>query len=284
MVDPTHDEGRMSKQDHWRQVHIVESGHSATERTGAQHRRGRGRGHSYSKYLMWDVLFSRHLPHDDATSVLEVGSAPGHLLVRYHDYFGYQPYGLDYSEEGVEINKEVFRSNGLDDSRVIHADFFAEEFHDEYHEGFDVVASHGFIEHFEDARSVVEKHLALVKPGGHLVITIPNFRGGNGLLLRLVDREQLDIHNLDIMAKDTFAGLFVQEGLETLFCGYSGTINLSMFHNHAGGWRNLFAKSLNQLQRGLNLAGFMVLRDRGLESRAFSPYLVFIGRKRPTAA
>ena len=49
---------------------------------------------------------------------------------------------------------------------------------------FDLVYSLGVIEHFEDARSIVEKHLFLTKPGGRVVISIPNFGGVYGRLER----------------------------------------------------------------------------------------------------
>jgi 2-polyprenyl-3-methyl-5-hydroxy-6-metoxy-1,4-benzoquinol methylase len=43
-------------------------------------------------------------------------------------------------------------------------------------EAFDVVLSGGFIEHFTDVAAIVQKHLQLLKPGGRLVVMIPNLK------------------------------------------------------------------------------------------------------------
>jgi hypothetical protein len=42
------------------------------------------------------------------------------------------------------------------------------------------------------------------------------------------------MHNLDIMKRENFAAVFDAQGLEPLFCGYSGTFNFDMFDTPSG--------------------------------------------------
>ena len=49
---------------------------------------------------------------------------------------------------------------------------------------YDVVYSLGLIEHFVDRVSIVERHVRLARPGGLLILGVPNFRGLTGWFLR----------------------------------------------------------------------------------------------------
>src|SRR5258705_10596664 len=64
---------------------------------------------SYSEYLLWEVLYPSKLPAKKGARVLEVGSAPGDHLVQLSRSFGYEAYGVEYSEAGVRVNREIFR-------------------------------------------------------------------------------------------------------------------------------------------------------------------------------
>ena len=89
---------------------------------------------------------------------------------------------------------------------------------------FDVVMSRGFIEHFDEPSSVVDRHLDLLKPGGLLVVSIPNLRGVNGLLTRF-------FHNPWFVAIDiTF--LFI-----ALYHGLNGIRNICLDYTWGARWR-----------------------------------------------
>jgi 2-polyprenyl-3-methyl-5-hydroxy-6-metoxy-1,4-benzoquinol methylase len=239
-----------------------------------------GRMSSYEEYLLWQVLFKRWLTDiRPGAKVLEVGSAPGEFLVRFAATYGCVPYGVDYSETGVALNRQLFEAHGLDPRNVIHADFFSEDLIERYRLAFDVVISRGFIEHFDDVDAVLERHLSLLVEGGHLIVSIPNFTWVNKLLLGLFSRELLASHNFDVMRKERFAALFRRPGVAPLYCGYTGTFN---FHLVVTGKVSRLGRLLGlccALQPVLNLVFRAVLKERGLESRFFSPALVFIGRK-----
>src|SRR5437764_1489432 len=68
----------------------------------------------YPEYLLWDVLYRENLPAKRGARVLEVGSAPGEHLVQLWRTFGFEPYGVEYSESGVRVNRELFEQEGLD--------------------------------------------------------------------------------------------------------------------------------------------------------------------------
>src|SRR5262249_24507945 len=124
--------------------------------------------------LYWNHLLKKHLPDVRGARFLEVGSAPGTTLVKHNQMLGCVPFGVEYSEPGVEANRQVFRAHGLDPNNVILSDFFAEDFQAQYRESFDVVYSAGFIEHFTDVGHVVNNHINLLKRGGYLIVGIPN--------------------------------------------------------------------------------------------------------------
>ena len=63
-----------------------------------------------------ETLLRSHLPRDPSWSVLEVGSAPGRRLLRFREWFGYRPVGVEYSEWGVRETRELFVEHGLPES------------------------------------------------------------------------------------------------------------------------------------------------------------------------
>ena len=212
--------------------------------------------------------------------MLEVGSAPGTSLVTFNHKLGCMPFGIDYSEHGVETNRQVFIANNLNPDNVIHADFFSDEFHNRYKESFDMVYSGGFIEHFDNARDVVDKHIGLLAKGGHLVILIPNLRGINHLILKLFYKELLDIHNLSIMRKTEFAKLFDHESLTPLFCDYYGTLTLDVTAARKNSPVRFILNGMKKLELITNLILHIALRGHDLNTRFTSPYLIFVGVKK----
>jgi SAM-dependent methyltransferase len=235
---------------------------------------------NYENYHLWEGIFNQHLVGiEPGAKVLEVGSAPGDFLVNFKQAYDCVPYGVDYSETGVELNRRVFTSHNINPENVIFADFFSDEFHEQYKGSFDVVISQGFIEHFTDAGVVVERHLDLLAKDGYLIITVPNFRGVNGMLLRLFNRRVLPIHNFDVMQKDNFRSLFGSNRLSPLFCSYYGVFSFYLFAARKNSRGQFLLDICNKAQPLLNLVFRLAFKDRGFESRLFNPSLVFIGRK-----
>jgi SAM-dependent methyltransferase len=234
----------------------------------------------YCDYLLWDVVYEKHLPRAKGARALEVGSAPGEHLVRLWTKFGYEPYGIEYSERGVDVNRRLFRYHGINAANVIHGDFFSPAFQDEYRGHFDIVLSRGFVEHFSNPEATIDAHLNVLRDGGHLVVTIPNLQGMNYLLTRFFYKELLPLHNLTMMRREAFHRLFTQERLLTLTCQYYGTFNFGLFFTKPDSHKRHLLPLGAKVQRLMNIVFRTVLGDAGAEHRYFSPYLLFIGVKK----
>ena len=231
----------------------------------------------YADYLLWERIYPKFLSNKEGAKVVEIGSAPGNELVRLHKVFGLVPYGIEYSEAGVELNRSVFVRHGLEPENIIHADFLAGEIEKRFEGYFDVVISNGFIEHFDNPKEVVGKHINLLKKGGHLIISIPNARGFNYAMQYFLDNSVLRIHNIGIMEKGEFEKLFDDERLSPRYCGYYGTLNFNLFmaKKRTIGWFVLMFSKIIQIP--LNALFRLLLGKHGAESKTFSPYLIFIG-------
>jgi 2-polyprenyl-3-methyl-5-hydroxy-6-metoxy-1,4-benzoquinol methylase len=280
----------LTRREHWDSVHAWEHEALAAPAAAVQEhwlrrmakraagRRLRAYMSSYDEYQLWDVIYPRHMPDPGAT-VLEIGSAPGEHLVRLSRTFGLVPYGIEYSAAGVDVNRAVFAAHDLDPQNVIEIDFFSEECRARYRGRFDVVVSRGFIEHFENPAEVVDRHLELLRPGGLLIVTIPNLQGINGALTRLFHRELIPMHNLEIMSKAAFSRLFDPEKVRAVACAYVGTFSFYLFNVKRGSRLTSCLAACMKLQAVLNVLFRVCLRDRGAENRFTSPQLMFAGIK-----
>ena len=67
---------------------------------------------------------------------------------------------------------------------------------------YDIVFSLGFIEHFNNTRDVILRHVDLLASSGLLLIVLPNLLGLNGWIQRRFDKENYDVHNLKSMEID----------------------------------------------------------------------------------
>jgi 2-polyprenyl-3-methyl-5-hydroxy-6-metoxy-1,4-benzoquinol methylase len=282
---------KLSHKEHWDRVHgreqdhFLRAGEAGFGRRAVQAVKGwLGEGvlkkmSAYDAYLQWNVIFPRHLEAMNGRNVVEVGSAPGDFLVEFSRRYGCVPHGIEYSQVGVELNRKMFVTHGFNPDNVIHTDFFSKQFQQKYKERFHAVISRGFVEHFSDVSPVLDLHMNLLAPGGYLILSIPNLRGLNYILARVLDKQAIPRHNLQIMKKEAFAALFERDDLEKRFCDYYGTFNLCLFTSGSP-LRGFLLRSGHKIQPFLNIAFHSFLGDRGAESATFSPALLYIGRKR----
>ncbi len=236
----------------------------------------------YPRYLIYDVECRRYFPEGECT-VIEIGSAPGRELITVHRKFGYVPYGVEYTENGVKANRNLFLIHGIDPENVIHADFFDRGFQEAYCERFDVVMSHGFIEHFTDLNGVIAGHVNLLKPGGLLLITIPNLRGFNWPVSRFFSKRPLKAHNQAIIKKKKLLFYCDREELAVLRCKYIGTLNFGITCERDDNTPKQFLMDLlKKLQRVIDITLYTFFRRGCIETPFFSPKLLIICRKRTT--
>lgn len=166
------------------------------------------------------VVFERFMPKlTRGINFIEIGGFPGVNAA----YF-YRRGIRDVTILDFHINKEIVRNfekiNDLPEGTIqcIDNDFFAFSSEKKY----DVVFSSGFIEHFEDTRDAITRHIDLLSEKGQLLIIIPNFLGLNGKLQRRFDRENLDSHNLQSMKISYLKEIMQSFNLYDVSVGYLG--------------------------------------------------------------
>lgn len=233
----------------------------------------------YSNYVLWEVLCKKYLPYNKEYKVIEVGCAPGKYLINFHKSHGYVPYGVEYSEKGVEITKENFKHAHLNQNNVIHTDFFDEGFQVEHKEKYDVVFSRGFIEHFDDVPRIVDLHSNLLRKGGYIVIMIPNLSGVNKIVARLLNQTSFNLHNTSIMNKETFTALFSESIYDRLYCGYVGLFSVGLFNTDKK-WKYYTYRLLLLIQRPFDALLRLCFPEGDVVSAYTSPYLLCIAQKK----
>ena len=143
--------------------------------------------------------------------VVELGCAPAKWLVHLGERYAAKVEGIEYTEKGVAFSRANLAACGVQ-GRVLHGDVFTVDAQPR-----DMVISLGFIEHFDDLDAVFARHVDFVRPGGRLVIGVPNFTGINGFLQARADRAYLDLHNRDAMRPSLYRRLAAEHGLSVQF-------------------------------------------------------------------
>ena len=220
----------------------------------------------------WIRVARENLPEGEL-DFLEIGAAPGDYSAALCHDRAWKPVGIDYSDD-AEKYLETLAVFGKK-AELFKIDFLLETLDRQ----FDVVMSVGVIEHFrgQSLEHVLNLHDRYLREGGYVVINVPNFTGFQYLWHYLLDRPDLDNHNIDTMRPATFE-LFKELGYETLFLDYIGVMRLWGNSSFTGTWLGGKAAAglgvgLSALARGLDRAGLR------LSGRTFAPHVLYIGRK-----
>jgi SAM-dependent methyltransferase len=170
-------------------------------------------------------VFDRSLPTDASLTAAEIGGAPGQYLAYLHRTLGYDVTCVDFSATGCAKTVDNFRLLDIPGD-VVQADITLNV-------GdlptFDVVYSLGLIEHFADRRQIVENHALLVRPGGYLVLGVPNFRGLTGWFMRTLAPITYATHEIGAMDLDGWREFEEALGLHVLWKDYVGGFEPSVF-------------------------------------------------------
>lgn len=158
-----------------------------------------------------------HLPRVPGLSFFEIGCAPGRISAEFSARLGYVVSGIDYAADPRDVENHM-RARGARVDKIYREDFLNWQTDERY----DIVASFGFIEHFEDPNPVVDRHFQLARPGGHVVITVPNFARGQKVLHWLFDRENLRLHNTKCMSLGFFNAAARRNNARLVAARYAG--------------------------------------------------------------
>lgn len=113
--------------------------------------------------------------------VLDIGCGNGWLCRSMADA-GYEVYGLDASDTGIEHAKKLVpEGTFLVESIDEHTSAFGNEY-------FDIVVSTEVIEHLYDPEVLLRLTRKSLKPGGHVVITTPYHGYLKNLLISVFDK------------------------------------------------------------------------------------------------
>lgn len=221
-----------------------------------------------------NYLFHRQLAdivHENGVkTAIELGGFPGYYAVFLKKYQNLDVTLLDYFVH-APITQELLAANGLkeDSIKIIETDLF------KYTtvEQFDLVLSCGLIEHFNDTADIINRHIAFVKPGGTLFITLPNFKAVNGWFQKQFDKDNYDKHNIHCMDPDLLAKICTDAGLEVIQSRYFGRFSLWLENEK----QKSFAVQL--LKKSLWLTGKLFTKVFAFDSKLLSPYIILEAKK-----
>jgi len=201
-------------------------------------------------------------------TIFEIGVYPGRFIYHFGK-LGYELNGIDQTQylpalvEWLKFNN--FKTGSFDQADALTLN---------KEKQYDVVFSAGFIEHFECFEEIIDLHAKLVKPGGHVYITAPNFGGSVQLKLHsLLDRENLKRHFIPSMDVKKWENILIKNNFEIIEAGYIGGIDFWVDQQKRSAGQKLLLsliKKAIELLRRINLPN----------NRAYSPECIIIAKKK----
>jgi len=136
-------------------------------------------------YIQASGLLSKHINNhiksNKKYSIIELGcGGSSYLPYIQKKYKNLEIFGLDKSLSGCQSTNIVLNKDSFSGC-IVCGDIFKTPFKKK----FDIVFSVGLIEHFDNPKLILEKHVELLKPGGLLICIIPNFIGFQGNFFNL---------------------------------------------------------------------------------------------------
>lgn len=215
-------------------------------------------------------VFDAAIRNSGIQNSCELGGFPGTYSIYLRRKYGLETTLVDYVIH-PEILRDVLAVNDLksEDLGVIEADIFNYDPQVTY----ELVFSIGLIEHFESTEKVISLHIPYLKPGGTLVIFLPNFRGINGWFQRTFDRDNYDKHNISSMDVELLRNICHKLGLTSVEVNWFGRFGIWLEREHE---KSLFARVLKKITW---FVGKVIFKIIPLESRMFSPYIAVVAKK-----
>ena len=163
-------------------------------------------------------LISQKLPKVKGLNILEIGGGSGEYLLHLVKTNRYNAHSLDYSAIGNEQTLRSF-SKAMETVVVYERDLFGQNLD---LPRFDIVFSLGLIEHFENTDLIVQKHLEFVKPGGILLLGVPNYAGIYKPILNRLAPSVGQTHYFKVMNLNEWETFENKFELDILFKDYIG--------------------------------------------------------------
>ena len=149
--------------------------------------------------------------------VLELGAGGSRVLPYLARRFSCRVFGTDFSFAGCRLLAANLSLQKVD-GRIVCEDMFESSISAST---FDVVYSSGLVEHFDDTRAALAEHLRVLRPGGQLVIIVPNFQGIQGCIWHRLAPPIWRLHR--VFGPADLAGYFRDLGFKGVCSGYLGS-------------------------------------------------------------
>lgn len=215
--------------------------------------------HYIDKYLTEIDLYNKKF--------IEIGGFPGTMSAYIHKKYKAKVFFIDFFID-KKIILSIEKMNNIEPNSIKYkeCDFF------EYitDEKFDLVYSHGFIEHFIDIKDVIQRHIDLLAKNGNLIILVPNFKGINGFIQKKFDRQSYDIHNVESMDMDYLRPILNELDLQNIKMEY---LNKPML------WLSKQDKFSNIIIRKFVKIFSYLIKIFPFRSKLLSPFIVITAQK-----
>jgi SAM-dependent methyltransferase len=200
--------------------------------------------------------------------MFEFGCFPGRYMAHLGKK-GLEVNGMDLVPNMDEGFSNWLQSLGIATGKLERGDVLA--YAADTDDRYDVVCSFGFIEHFRNFSEIIALHHRILKPGGLLIITTPNFRGGLQQFLRSsLDKENLGRHYIPSMQPSLWERQLQALGYKVPYAGCFGKFDFW----HDPQERNIFQKA------GLQVAYKLIPLLKPLPDGTFhSPYCGILAQK-----
>jgi SAM-dependent methyltransferase len=226
---------------------------------------------------LWDRVLLPILRECGARTAVEIGSAPGQNLVRLSKELGVAPFGIEYTEEGARLNRELFIRNGLNPDNVLCEDFFSPTL-DSLAGTFDIVVSFGFVEHFDDPVPAIKRQIDFCRPGGYVAIIIPNIQGIYYVWNKVFNPRVIETHNTAMMRNGAFFAMCEEiANFEVIFGGSDGAFEYGLLTHNNSFISRAAVSIMRRLAPGLRLFDQRVLAPLGV---GLPSNLVVVGKKK----
>lgn len=108
---------------------------------------------------------------ENINRVLDLGCGAGHYLAQLYS-MGFECFGADISEEMLKITRKKFISNQIDNVILINSGCDKLPVESNY---FDLIICIGVLEYLDNEKRALLEMKRIIKPGGFVIVTFPNF-------------------------------------------------------------------------------------------------------------
>jgi 2-polyprenyl-3-methyl-5-hydroxy-6-metoxy-1,4-benzoquinol methylase len=227
-------------------------------------------------YRQFHRIWRRYLPHKlgKRNNFLEIGCARS-VWLPYFSKEGYNVTGIDYSLAGCQQAKAVLQREGIA-GKIHHQDLFFPA--KDQREQFDVVFSHGVVEHFLETEKIIKAVSQYLRPKGIIITIIPNYTGWLGKLKGFINPESLNLHVL--LDREDLERYHRACSFRKLYCDYQIFFNPNGLHakpNWPGSVKTIFKNAI--LIANIIVGWFWLAMPNFSPKKRTGSYIVYIGEK-----